>query len=64
MFRICRYQPGGHFAPHFDGHFVEAANKRSMMTLMVYLNGDIEGGTTNFVDENQTLYMVNIILLF
>ncbi|XP_041354681.1 uncharacterized protein LOC121372442 [Gigantopelta aegis] len=56
VFRLCRYYPGGHFAPHFDGHFVESATVRSMKTLMLYLNGDFNGGSTNFVDESQTLY--------
>jgi hypothetical protein len=27
-----------------------------MKTFMLYLNGDFEGGTTNFVDERQTLW--------
>ena len=31
-----------------------------MKTLMLYLNGDFDGGTTNFVNENQTLYMVTL----
>ena len=35
-----------------------------MKTLMLYLNGDFDGGTTNFVNENQTLYMVIIRLRF
>ena len=31
-----------------------------MKTLMLYLNDGFEAGTTNFVDESQTLYKVNI----
>jgi len=54
--RMCRYKPGGHFAPHFDGNFIRNSNERSMKTFMLYLNGDFEGGTTNFVDEKQTLW--------
>ncbi|XP_013387162.1 uncharacterized protein LOC106156453 [Lingula anatina] len=57
LFRICKYQPGGHFAPHFDGHFVSSSEKRSMKTFMIYLNDDFTGGTTNFVDESQQLHM-------
>ena len=30
------------------------------MTCMMYLNGDFEGGATNFVDESQTLYKVGV----
>ena len=58
MFRLCRYLPGGHFAPHFDGHYDKSPSERSLKTLMVYLNGDFNGGSTNFVDEKQTLYKV------
>ncbi|XP_076442848.1 uncharacterized protein LOC143281518 [Babylonia areolata] len=57
MFRLCRYMPGGHFAPHFDGHFVKSSQERSLQTFMLYLNGDFEGGSTNFVDERQRLFM-------
>ncbi|XP_060081640.1 uncharacterized protein LOC132560951 [Ylistrum balloti] len=57
LFRLCRYHPGGHFAPHFDGFYEEDSKHRSMKTLMVYLNGDFTGGSTNFVDESQTLHM-------
>ncbi|OWF40651.1 uncharacterized protein LOC110463519 [Mizuhopecten yessoensis] len=57
LFRLCRYHPGGHFAPHFDGFYEEDSKNRSMKTLMVYLNGDFTGGSTNFVDDSQTLHM-------
>ncbi|KAL8566119.1 hypothetical protein ACOMHN_051845 [Nucella lapillus] len=26
MFRLCKYFPGGHFAPHFDGFFVRSSH--------------------------------------
>ena len=50
--------PGGHFAPHFDGYFARSTQERSLQTFMLYLNGNFEGGSTNFVDEKQTLFMV------
>ncbi|XP_025104721.1 uncharacterized protein LOC112570498 [Pomacea canaliculata] len=56
MFRLCRYLPGGHFAPHFDGHFVRSAQERSLQTFMLYLNGNFEGGSTNFIHEDQHLF--------
>ncbi|XP_060571032.1 uncharacterized protein LOC132729314 [Ruditapes philippinarum] len=56
IFRLCRYFPGGHFAPHFDGHYDASPSERSLKTFMLYLNGDFSGGATNFVDESQTLY--------
>ena len=64
MFRLCRYLPGGHFAPHFDGHYDKTPSERSLKTLMVYLNGDFTGGTTHFVDEKQTLYKVAAMSLY
>ena len=57
-FRLCRYMPGGHFAPHFDGYFARSTQERSLQTFMLYLNGDFQGGSTNFVNEKQTLFMV------
>ncbi|XP_064602326.1 uncharacterized protein LOC135468167 [Liolophura sinensis] len=56
IWRLCRYYPEGHFAPHFDGHFVRNQRERSLKTFMVYLNADFTGGTTNFVQEGQQLY--------
>lgn len=56
VFRLCRYLPGGHFAPHFDGHYDKTSSDRSLKTFMLYLNGDFTGGATNFVREDQTLY--------
>jgi len=57
IWRLCKYKPGGHFAPHFDGSFIRDTKERSMKTFMLYLNGGFEGGSTNFVDESQTLWM-------
>ncbi|XP_070180405.1 uncharacterized protein, partial [Littorina saxatilis] len=56
VWRLGRYQPGGHFAPHFDGYFVRNSKERSLQTFMLYLNEGFEGGSTNFVDESQTLF--------
>ena len=56
IFRLCRYQPGGHFAPHFDGHYVKDSNERSLKTFMLYLNSDFNGGSTNFINDKQKLY--------
>ncbi|RUS87648.1 hypothetical protein EGW08_004571 [Elysia chlorotica] len=57
VFRLCRYFPGDHFAPHNDGFFAVSATERSLKTFMIYLNGNFHGGSTNFVDPSQTLYM-------
>jgi len=49
--KICKYNPGGHFAPHYDGCLVKSSTLRSMKTFMLYLNDDFEGGCTNFLNE-------------
>ena len=54
--RMSKYTPGGHFGPHFDGPYIKDTNNRSLKTLNIYLNGDFEGGTTNFIKEDQMLY--------
>lgn len=52
-FRLCKYPPGGHFGPHFDSdHVVDPMRKRSLKTVMVYLNDSYEGGETNFVESH------------
>jgi hypothetical protein len=51
-FRICKYDPDGHFAPHYDGDFVQDANLRSLKTFMIYLNDEYEGGETNFLSNH------------
>mmetsp|Transcript_32432 Transcript_32432/g.44540 ORF Transcript_32432/g.44540 Transcript_32432/m.44540 type:complete len:326 (-) Transcript_32432:82-1059(-) len=55
-FRLCRYHPGGHFAPHYDGHYLRSPTVRSLKTFMFYLNSDFEGGSTNWVSEDQFLF--------
>jgi hypothetical protein len=55
-FRLCRYQPGGHFSPHYDGQFVRNKKELSLKTVMLYLNDDFEGGTTNILRDDY-LYM-------
>ena len=43
--QILRYKPGQEYRPHFD--FLEDPNRR-MLTALVYLNDDYEGGETAF----------------
>ena len=47
-FRGYRYAPGQYFRPHLDGCFERNDIERSELTLMVFLNGDFEGGETAF----------------
>merc|ERR1719229_519465 len=56
-FRVCRYDPGGFFLPHFDhgtddrqqGHF-------SLKTFMLYLNDGFDGAPTTFYNDRQAHY--------
>jgi len=56
-YRLCRYPPGGHFAPHFDGNYVPSNNLRSFYTLNMYLNGheSFQDGRTHFLGDKQML---------
>jgi prolyl 4-hydroxylase len=47
-FRFYRYSPGEYFRWHRDGAFARNASERSLSTVMLYLNGDFRGGTTDF----------------
>lgn len=53
MFRICKYENGGKFEPHYDGFYVQDKENRSFKTFMIYLN-DNDAGTT-FIDINVTI---------
>jgi len=47
-FRYYRYYPGQYFEWHRDGAYRRSDHEVSMLTLMVYLNDDFEGGQTEF----------------
>lgn len=59
--RVCRYAPGGKFAPHTDGDYRESATTRSLLTVNIYLN-DVhpsQGGATTFLAaDGKRLQMV------
>ena len=44
---LLRYSPGQEYRPHFD--FVKGAENRRLMTALIYLNEDYDGGETEFV---------------
>ena len=54
--RLCKYNGGGHFAPHYDGDYKLSSTDKSLQTCMLYLNDGFTGGGTNFVDEGQGLH--------
>jgi hypothetical protein len=53
--RIYRYEPGQHFGPHQDQSYAGPGGSSSLLTFMVYLNDDFEGGGTAFLDEGRTV---------
>jgi len=44
---LLRYSPGQEYRPHFD--YVQGVENRRLMTALIYLNEDYEGGETEFV---------------
>lgn len=70
-FRLCKYNPSGHFGPHYDSDYVvDPINHRSLKTFMIYLNpcrgavddpnidldGGYLGGQTNFCHSHDMFY--------
>lgn len=47
-FRYYRYTPGQKFSWHSDGAFVRDNGETSLLTFMIYLNDEYEGGATEF----------------
>jgi hypothetical protein len=50
-FRFCRYFENQHFSAHYDGDFQKCPSQKSFFTFMIYLNGPLEGGSTNFLES-------------
>lgn len=53
--RCYRYHPGQRFAPHGDQSYPGGPGERSLLTLIIYLNHDFEGGETAFLDLEQVV---------
>ncbi|MEA3029513.1 MAG: prolyl 4-hydroxylase [Sphingomonadales bacterium] len=51
--QVLRYRPGGEYKPHFDA-IPGFANQR-ILTMLVWLNGDYEGGETMFMKTGAKL---------
>jgi len=49
--RIYRYEPGQHFGLHQDQAYAGPEGSRSLLTLMLYLNDDFQGGETDFPEQ-------------
>ena len=63
-FRIYRYEPGQYFRWHLDGAFQRSPIERSEFTVLVYLNDDFEGGTTDFHDGPSVVPVAGTALIF
>lgn len=65
--RWYRYGPGERFNWHLDGAYVRSRDKRSWLTLMVYLNDGFSGGETEFVVQGRHVVVrpeAGAVLLF
>lgn len=51
MWRYYKYVPGERFRLHKDGSHIRNPYERSLLTLLIYLNDDFEGGATGFNRE-------------
>src|SRR5262245_59507609 len=53
--RIYRYEAGQHFGLHRDQSYAGEDGTRSLLTCMVYLNDDFEGGETDFPEQGRAI---------
>jgi len=49
--RLYRYRPGQSFSPHMDHWYQATPTTLSLLTVLVYLNADFEGGQTQFMEQ-------------
>lgn len=63
--RVYRYEVGQHFGLHEDQSYFGPNGEVSLLTLLVYLNEDFDGGETEFPEQNQIIQpRTGTILLF
>ena len=53
--RVYRYHVGHHFGLHNDQSYSRGDGARSLLTLLVYLDDDLEGGETDFPEQGQRI---------
>jgi aminoglycoside phosphotransferase/adenylate kinase family enzyme len=52
--RFNVYREGQEFFPHFDSGFAKRTDRRSLLSLIIYLNDDFSGGETCFYPDGQS----------
>lgn len=55
LLRMIRYQHAGLLVPHYDAPYIENDERRTLVTLVIYLacDSDVVGGATRFIRDNQ-----------
>jgi prolyl 4-hydroxylase len=51
--QVLRYRPGGEYKPHFDA--IDGLANQRILTMIVWLNADFEGGETMFLESGLKL---------
>uniref|UniRef100_A0A7S3W6W1 Fe2OG dioxygenase domain-containing protein n=1 Tax=Strombidinopsis acuminata TaxID=141414 RepID=A0A7S3W6W1_9SPIT len=57
---VNRYMSGGHFAPHADGSVQLSFDRRSLYTVLIYLNDCDDGGQTQLIKGEQSASTVEV----
>ena len=47
--RFLKYSPNQYFGAHYDGMYVRKNGERSLITIMIYLNDNFDGGNITFL---------------
>ena len=50
--RFYKYDHNERFAPHYDGCFPRSRSEYSILSFIIYLSDDFEGGATTFFEED------------
>jgi predicted 2-oxoglutarate/Fe(II)-dependent dioxygenase YbiX len=62
--RFYRYDVGEKFEAHVDGYYRRPNGEQSLLTFMLYLNEDFEGGETNFTGGVSIKPETGMVLVF